>query len=280
MATKGDSKTLENKLADNLAMLVYATLDDIENGCDDSIDNSKSLSYKTICMPKKSRPAGLSAKFTIADNVRQFLAFIFNSYVEELTNASLLKDDTLEDIKAKTIEGNCECYTEFMMNLSTQIRGHMGETLISAGDVSHWFRARLVGKLPSYNMCDKLISLIYLELVDFIKSVAYLFGSLWWYTHGNITPGLFLGTMKQFGMKQIMLDMLESCIREKIPKAAKTTPNVAAVEATATEAVVVEAITETTDTPVAGTIDIPVAETSAESINTNENNLLDILNNI
>ncbi len=218
------AKTLETQLNNYFSKLIYATFNDIERDWNGTNVYNPLMhqNYANLCKDKKDRSDGLKSRFTISDNVRQYLAFMFGRYISELKNIQIIDGDNVATIRAKVSAANEDCYTEFMYNTAEVFRAEFGTTLSSAGDPTLWFHNQIVGFLPQYATKPVVVAIVSTEFDSFLKAMAWLFGQLLWYHEVSISGELFMGTLAQQGLSQIMRDMLQDCLRAKPPTKPRT----------------------------------------------------------
>jgi hypothetical protein len=219
------AKAHEKQFGDYLSKLIYAVFDDIDlswNG-DQKCSPLVFQSYKNLCADKKDRGAGLKNRFTISDPVRQFLAFLHTSMLEELGGIVIDDGDSVATIGTKLLEANPESYTAFMYQVASANKARFGPTLKSACDSTRWFHGQIVGALTGYAARPVITAVLSTEFDSFMKSLAWLIGKLIFYHEMPVTETLFMGLLAQQAVCQEMLDVLQSSLRAKVP--AKPRPN-------------------------------------------------------
>lgn len=269
-----NAKTIEGQFRDYFNKLVYAGLKDNDIGSEKPSPYSPMSwqSYDNILKEKKDRADGVKSRFTLAEPCKQFLTFLFSKMIEELKNIVMVEGDDVKAIRVKLELANAECYTEFMFGLAETLRNEFGETLKSAGDPTRWFANQIIGFLPLYSTKPVLTALIAQEFDEFLKALAWLFSKLLAYYEVSISGELFLGTLAQQGMSQIMLDTVQSCLRAK--PAAKPRAKKAVVSNTPAST---EAPTPTTtETPV----NTSVVNVQPEATSVKHDELDDMLMNV
>jgi hypothetical protein len=234
MTTAATDKTADTKIGEFLKKLVYAALKDIEANWNGPRKYSPHLflSYDTLVAGKKDA-AGLTKRFNIGIDMKQYITFMFNNLINEIKNTQLVETDTTEDLIRKTADANADCYTEFMWSMTRKVKndvGDLGPTLREAGDTTGWIRAQIIGRLPAYATKDRIILLISPLFIDFLKALSQIIAYDVCYER-TIDAKIIPAEFAKRGMSQIMIDVLTSCLREKPPtkpRAAKGAKNTTA----------------------------------------------------
>lgn len=213
-------KLFEKKFGEYFQKLIYASFEDIERDWNGDIPYSSNIyqSYKNLCKEEKDRVKKMKGRFVLSDQIKQFLTFFFGKMIEEIAIIDPIDEIVDDDISAILTElevANTECYTVFMYNISATFKNKIGATLKTANDPSRWFYNQIVGSLPQYAMNMNLITIIASKFDDFLKSMAWLLGKLLFYHEVTISAELFLGTLAQQGMSQLMLDLIQANLRAK-----------------------------------------------------------------
>lgn len=223
MSTKSaiNAKVFEPKINEYLSKLIYAVFDDITREWNGQVKYSNLIyqNYQNLLLDKKSRSDGLKNRFSVSSEVRQYITMFFVKMVNELSTIEIGDNDTIATLSEKLDAAYApECYTTFMWGVGTQYKTKWGATLKSAGDSTQWFQGKIIeGPLCKYATSSMIIALISTAFDSFLKSVAWLLGTLLWYYPVPISSDLFLGVLKQQSLNQIMLDELASQLREKPP---------------------------------------------------------------
>jgi len=214
-----NAKNFEKQFNEYLSKLIYAVFDDIARDWNGSIKHNPLIfqNYTNLLLDKKDRGEGLKSRFTIYSEVRQYLTLMFGKFVEEFKNIQMVDGDTVQSVIEKLNEANAECFSAFMFELGNRYKSKFGATLRSAGDQQRWFHSQIVGFLPEYATRHVLIGMVSDEFDTFLKAVAWIFGKLIWYYEVSVNSELFLGTLAQQDMEQVMLDELSSGLRAKVP---------------------------------------------------------------
>lgn len=212
-------KVFEPQMASYLSKLIYAVFDDIRadwNGTEKYSDMIYQ-NYQNLLLDKKDRCEGLKNRFTISVEVRQYLTTLFGKMIDEIDLIHIIETDNIESVGGKLNNATAECFTIFMWDVASRYKAKFGPTLSAAGDPTQWIHGQMVGFLPAYSVKPMIVAMLSNEFDVFLKSMAWLFANLIWYTDGNITSELFLGHLKQQGLCQMMLDELSSVLRPKKP---------------------------------------------------------------
>jgi hypothetical protein len=212
------SKNIESQLGIYVCKLIYATLKDLQNIHSDANEHDDLMfqTYDNLCKKRDDRLTGVKNRFTLSDPVKQFIAFFFKSMIEEIKNIELQDAVTVNIITDRIIIENAICYMPFMVALHATYAERFGATLKGANDTSMYIHNRVVGHFPQY--ASKLVTMAAISTTfdAFLKAIAWIFGSILWYSGTTITEQLFLGVLSiQSNITQDMLDTLRSCLRDK-----------------------------------------------------------------
>lgn len=272
-----DNKTFEKQINEYFTKLIYAAFEDIGAEWNGDIKFSPLMyqNYKNLCEEKKNRCDGLKSRFTVSDQVRQMLTFFFINLTEEINNIAIADNEDIHEIGHNLRLANADCYSGFMLDVTSRYRHFLGPTLVQAGDTSRWFYNKIIDRLPQYSTKHMVLAIINAAFDMFIKSMAWLMGKFLWYVEMTISEQLFLAQMAQLGMSQDMIDVLQSNLRPRpVPKPRAKKSGVKTVNVATTGSIVVD--TETAppvDNIRAADDGLPAA---AEAI-TNQDDLCDAL---
>lgn len=109
-----------------------------------------------------------------------------------------------------------------MFELGEKYKHLFGEKLKNASDPALWFHNQIVGFLKAYAGQAVLVATVSQLFENFLKALAWLFAKLLWYYEVSISDKLFLGTLAQQGVEQVMLDEIQSGLRAKPPAKPRT----------------------------------------------------------
>lgn len=215
-------KTFEKRLNEYLSKMIYAVIYDLEKAMDTPpTNNYLTQNYENICKPKEKKSMGLQARFTISDDSRQLLTLIYYKMIEEIKNIKVDSSDDKTIWHKKILEANYECYVDFVLRVNNFAEKLITPTLKSVSDETKWIHSQFVGALPEYTNNLVFVSQMYKYYEDFLKSIAWIIGSLFTYYSAKLSEDLLIGTFAQHGLSQTMIDILLADIRPKAPKKPK-----------------------------------------------------------
>jgi hypothetical protein len=212
-------KLYERQFNDYLSLLIYATIqDNIDGGGND--DGYSELIYQSFgnLMKEKKDRCYVKNRFTIQDQVRQHLLFLFKKMIEESKNINLEMEEDTAKIITKLAAANADCYSEFMFTISPHIESKFGPALKSASD-NNWFISKMIEHLSKdYTSMNITITImkIGVEFDKFLRKIAWLLGQYYWVTKASITDKIFEVTLLQQGMTIVMIYGMTMALRPKI----------------------------------------------------------------
>lgn len=214
-----NAKVFEPYFNNHLSRLIYAVFEDIKTKWNGPLIYSDLMfqNYKNLLLEKKLQAEKLGNRFTVSTEVRQMLTKLFAKMIEELNLIDINEGDDIQTISQKLDNEITECYTTFMWKTASEYKCKFGDTLKNDVDKSLWLQNHIVGLLPKYVGKAMIIAIISTEFEAFLKAVAWILGQMIWYYEVSVSSGLFLGTLAQLSMQQIMIDELSSCVRPKPP---------------------------------------------------------------
>ena len=216
------SKNVEVYLGEYVLRLLYAACADVEIELDttDKFSPYTFHSYESMCVEKKNRNK-LDARFAIADEAKQMLAFIFNKCIDECLSVTIDADDTAETVLEKISEVTDDSFFALANNFAAS--QSIGEVLTGACDPGCGLRGFVVGKMPTYVAKDRVLSMVFTSIDGFLKALSVAVMKLWWFQRKPIDGGMLAGLLFARGLNQYMVADLVACLREKPvakPKAA------------------------------------------------------------
>src|SRR6202000_2387430 len=138
-AKTNDPKTLDKSLGDYLIKFIYATFADIEMGSDSKYNILQYQSYANLCKEKSVQYENVKNRFIINDEARQYLSYLLNKLVEEVSNIQIVDKEDISSICYKLDVENAESYGKFMFEVSQKYKNGLGisilnQTLVTATD--------------------------------------------------------------------------------------------------------------------------------------------------
>lgn len=208
------SKSVETYLGEYVLRLLYAACVDVELELDasDRFSPYVNHSYTSICVAKKDRMK-LTARFTVTDDMKQMLAFLFDKIVEECLSVTIEAGDNADLLESKISENTDDSFFTFALEFARAYT--IGKTLTSACDPGCGLRGFVVGRMPAYVSKDSVLSLVFTTIDNFLKATAIALIRLWWFLHKAIDGGMLSGLYYTRGLNQYMVADLAGCLREK-----------------------------------------------------------------
>ncbi len=248
-------KTIETYLGEYMPRLMYAACADVETELDagDKFSPYVFHSYTSMCVEKKNREK-LDPRFTIADEAKQMLAHIFNKCIDECLSVVIGNDDTVAMVQERISEVTDDSF--FAFAVATPLP--TGETLAGACDPGSGLRGFVVGKMPLYVARDRILSMIFTCIDNFLKATALMLIKLWWFQRKPIDGGMLAGLYYTRGLNQYMVADLIGCLRAK-PVAKPKAKKAVVAKPDATKPDMDKTVTDaSTDTPVTESSDVAV----------------------
>lgn len=217
-----DAKTFEKHINENLSMMMYACLKDLEAASGDT--RFSPILYQTYdnLLKGKDKLKGVKARFTISDPVRQFIRIMYYEAVKDLSAVQFAKGDNTEAAILDKIysEHGADCFAAFMLSVDRSDK--FGPTLRAYRDA--WTAGKISGMLPMIECVPAAV--ITSKFDAFLKTIAWLLALSNWYAGSSINDKLLLATVAQQGLPDDLIGTLRDnlVVREPKPKKSAAKP--------------------------------------------------------
>lgn len=186
--------------------------------------SGKADDYYNNLLETKLRDKSCKNIITISTDVKQIIAKIFESTVNEINNLEQINKtgDILREVinECDTLNNNSVVKYIFEFTIANDIKS--GSILEKAYDRTSYFHSRFEGYCPILEANKKNLGTVSAAWDDFLKSLAIDIATTHWYNPTPLNRKLFLGILaRSVKMDDILIIELNDSIREPV-KSKKT----------------------------------------------------------